>query len=252
MSRIETIGNATLYLGDCRDILPTLSKVDAVITDPPYGTTRCPWDVVIPFDEMWAALSHVIAPRVPVLLFGSEPFSSLLRQSNLVQFKFDWIWEKAKATGHLNAKIQPLRAHEIISVFCDGVAAYFPQKTAGHPRKTSFKGAHLQTEVYGHMAQGVRYDSTERYPRTVLSFSSDTQTESDHPTQKPVALMRYLIKSHSAPAATVLDFTMGSGSTGVACAIEGRAFVGVEDKPHYFDIACRRIEDAQRQGRLIA
>ena len=241
-----------MYLGDCREILPTLPKVDAVITDPPYGTTRCPWDVVIPLDEMWAAIAHVAGRNIPVLLFGTEPFSSLLRQSNLPQFKYDWIWDKPKATGFLNAKIQPLRAHEIISVFCDGTPAYFPQKTVGHERKASFKGAHLQTEVYGHMAQGVGYDSTERYPRSVVRFSSDTQKESEHPTQKPVALMQYLVRSHSAPGQTVLDFTAGSGSTGVACAIEGRRFIGVQKDSEQFDIACRRIDDAQRQSRMFA
>jgi site-specific DNA-methyltransferase (adenine-specific) len=176
----------------------------------------------------------------------------MLRQSNLSQFKYDWIWDKPKATGFLNAKIQPLRAHEIITVFCDGTPAYYPQKTAGHERKTSFKGAHLQTEVYGHMAHGVGYGSTERYPRSVVRFSSDTQKESEHPTQKPVALMQYLVRSHSAPGHTVLDFTAGSGTTGVACMNLGRKFIGIEIKPKYFDIACRRIEDAQRQSRLFA
>lgn len=246
------IGNATLYHGDCREVMPTLQPVDAVITDPPYGTTRCAWDVVIPFDVMWRLLHPLAGARVPVLLFGSEPFSSLLRTSNMRQFKYDHVWKKTKPTGFLNAKKQPLRAHEIISVFCNGRAPYFPQMTGGHERKTTFRASHLRTEVYGSMAGDVAYDSTERYPKSVVTFPSDTQTSAEHPTQKPVALMQYLIRTHTKPGDVVLDFTMGSGTTGVACGIEGRRFIGIEDKAVHFATACRRIEDAQRQGRLIA
>jgi site-specific DNA-methyltransferase (adenine-specific) len=250
--RKEVIGNATLYLGDCREVLPTLQPVNAVITDIPYGTTRCAWDAVIPLQDMWDALLFVTGPNVPVLLFGMEPFSSVLRTSNLRQFKYDWVWRKLKATGFLNAKRQPLRAHEFISVFCDGAAPYFPQKTTGHERKTTFRGKHLQTDVYGNMAGDYHYDSTERYPHSVVTFSADTQNSSVHPTQKPVDLMEYLVLSHTLPGQEVLDFTMGSGTTGVACSISGRTFVGIERDPTYFDIACRRIEDAQRQGNLFA
>lgn len=250
-SRVEVIGNATLYLGDCRDVLPQLQPVDAVITDIPYGTTRCSWDAVIPLDEMWSALEKVAPRGVPVLLFGMEPFSSILRTSNLRRFKYDWVWRKLKATGFLNAKRQPMRAHEFVSVFCDGAAPYFPQKTTGHERKTTFRGKHLQTDVYGHMAGDYHYDSTERYPHSVITFSADTQNSSLHPTQKPVGLLRYLIASHTLSGQTVLDFTMGSGTAGVACAHEGRDFVGVERDPAYFDIACQRIREAHSKGPLF-
>lgn len=252
MTRIERIGAATLYLGDCREILPALPKVDAVITDPPYGTTQCAWDSVIPLEDMWRAIAFVTERQTPVVLFGSEPFSSFLRVSNIKRFKYDWIWDKPKGTGFLNAKKQPLRGHEIVSVFCDGQTPYYPQMTRGHQRKTTFRAAHLQTAVYGEMSGDYHYDSTERYPRSVLTFSSDTQNSSLHPTQKPVDLLRYLVATYSKPAQTVLDFTMGSGTTAVACMAEGRNFIGVEKDPTYFDIACRRIDDAQRQGRLIA
>ena len=245
------IGSATLYLGDCRDILPTLGKVGAVLADPPYGTTRCAWDAIIPLEEMWAALDHVVGPRIPILLFGSEPFSSFLRTSRVRWFKYDWVWNKPKGTGFLNAKKQPLRKHEMVSVFCDGPAPYDPQKTTGHDRKVTFRGKHLQTDVYGNMAGDYNYDSTERYPGSVLTFSSDTQNSSFHPTQKPVGLMRYLVKTHTDPSASVLDFTMGSGTTGVACQLEGRKFIGIERDPKYFDIACKRILDAQRQGDIF-
>ena len=251
MTEPVIIGRATLYLGDCRDILPTLPKADAVICDPPYGTTQCAWDSVIPLQEMWAALDNVTARGVPIALFGTEPFSSTLRLSRLRQFKYDWVWNKPKGTGFLNAKKQPLRKHELISIFCDGAPPYYPQKTYGHERKTTFRAAHLQTDVYGEMSGDYRYDSTERYPGTVLTVSSDTQNSSLHPTQKPVALLRYLVKTYTQPEQTVLDFTMGSGTTGAACQIEGRNFIGIEREPKYFDLACKRIEDAQRQGDMF-
>lgn len=250
--RIETIGNATLYLADCRDALPLIGSVDAVIADPPYGTTQCSWDAVIPFADMWQALSGVAGKNCPIVLFGSEPFSSALRMSNIRQFKYDWIWDKPKATGFLNAKKQPLRGHEIISVFCDGVPPYHPQMSQGHARRQSSRGKHLQTDVYGEMASDYRYDSTERYPQSVITFATDTQNTSLHPTQKPVALMEYLVLTYTDADKVVADFAMGSGTTGVACMNTGRHFVGIERDPVYFDIACKRIEDALRQERLFA
>ena len=242
--RVETIGRATLYLGDCREVLPTLRPVAAVIADIPYGTTNAPWDTAIPFPDMWAALAHVAERGTPLLLFGAEPFSSGLRLSNLKRFKYDWVWSKPKATGFLNAKKQPLRAHELISVFAEGQARYYPEKTTGHPRKKTFRGKHLQTAVYGEMSGDYYYDSTERYPRSVIEFAQDTQNSSEHDTQKPVELMRYLVRTYSQPGDTVLDFTMGSGTTGIACLQEGRDFIGVESDLAHFETACRRIEDA--------
>lgn len=241
MSAPVTIGRATLYLGDCRDILPTLPKVDAVIADIPYGTTRARWDAVIPFDEMWAAIRSVAKGPCPVALFGMEPFSSLLRVSNLRQFRFDHIWHKPKGTGFLNANRQPLRCHEFVSVFAEKAPHYYPQKTTGHERKRTFRGKHLQTNVYGHMAGDYHYDSTERHPRSVVTFSSDTQNSSVHDTQKPVLLMEYLIKTHSRDGETVLDFTMGSGTTGIAALRTGRRFIGIEKDPAIFAAACSRI-----------
>jgi DNA modification methylase len=231
-----------LLLGDCLDIIPTLPKVSAVIADIPYGTTRCSWDCIIPFDEMWKALATVTSRGTPVVLFGTEPFSSHLRLSNIKQFKYDWVWDKPKGTGFLNAKKQPLRNHEMISVFGEGQVSYYPQKTQGHKRRKSVRKEHLQTEVYGHMANDYHYDSTERYPRSVQTFSSDTQNSSLHRTQKPLDLMRYLVRTYSQPGETILDFTMGSGTTGVACLHEGRRFIGIEKDPSIFDIAKSRID----------
>ena len=248
--REEIIGDCRLILGDCLEVLPTLGKVDAVVTDLPYGTTQCSWDAIIPFDAMWRALAGVTGPNCPVVLFGSEPFSSLLRTSNLGQFKYDWVWNKPKGTGFLNAKKRPLVGHELVSIFCAGTPPYYPQKTSGHVRKQSFRGKHLQTDVYGQMAGDYSYDSTERYPRSVVTFSSDTQNSSEHPTQKPVALCEYLIRTYTNEGDTVLDFTMGSGTTGVACVNTGRKFVGIEKDEHgtsYFEIACERIRKAYAQ-----
>lgn len=248
--REEIIGDCRLILGDAIEVMPHLGKVDAVIADIPYGTTRCAWDIVIPFDKMWAALRAVRERETPIVLFGSEPFSSLLRTSNLKEFRYDWIWHKPKGTGFLNAKRRPLVCHEKISVFAAGSPRYFPQKTSGHPRRVSIRREHLQTDVYGHMANDYHYDSTDRYPRSVQTFEQDTQNSSLHRTQKPVGLMEYLIKTYTMEGDTVLDFTMGSATTGIAAKRTKRKFIGIEIKPEFFDVACGRIQ--QDAGPLFA
>jgi site-specific DNA-methyltransferase (adenine-specific) len=194
-------------------------------------------------EGLWDKLRKIRKDTTPIVLFGSEPFSSNLRMSNLKEFKYDWIWEKTTATGHLNAKKMPMKANEIISVFYKKPCLYNPQKTTGHERKVStaeHKRNSVKTDVYGeHGLTG--YDSTERYPRTVLKFKTDKQKSAVHPTQKPVALMEYLIKTYTNEGDTVLDFTMGSGSTGVACKNLNRAFIGIELDENYFNIASERI-----------
>lgn len=244
--REERIGGQRLILGDCLAVMPTLGRFDAVVTDPPYGTTQCPWDAVIPFGDMWVALGPCISAVTPVLLFGSEPFSSLLRAANLRRFKYDWIWDKPKATGFLNAKKQPLRGHEVVSVFYERQPGYYPQKTRG-VRKQTFRGKHLQTDVYGEMIGDYAYDSDERYPSSVITFSSDTQNSSFHPTQKPVGLLEYLVKTYTLPGQSVLDFTMGSGTTLVACQRLGRMGTGIEIDPEYWTIACERVHKAWQE-----
>lgn len=250
VKRIEVIGGQTLILGDCLDVMPGLGRFDLVATDPPYGTTQCSWDSVIPLERMWRALAGCRAADTPILMFGSEPFSSLLRASNLRCFRYDWIWNKPKATGFLNAKKQPLRGHEIISVFYDRQCAYHPQKTKG-VRKQTFRGKHLQTDVYGEMRGDYAYDSDERYPNSVITFSSDTQNSSFHPTQKPVGLLEYLLKTYTLPGETVLDFTMGSGTTLVACQKLGRAGTGIEIDPEYWTVACERVHKAWQEPDLF-
>lgn len=252
LEKVELSDGVVILRADFREALAQIGKVDAVITDLPYGTTQCSWDIVIPFTELWGAIGAVTSKNTPIVLFGSEPFSSLLRVSNLRQFKYDWIWDKPKGTGFLNAKKQPLRGHETISVFCDGTPPYYPQKTKGHVRKQTFRGKHLQTDVYGNMAGDYFYDSTERYPRSVITFSSDTQNSSVHPTQKPVALCEYLVATYTQPGDAVLDLTMGSGTTGIACVLQGRRFFGIELAAEYFATARSRITAAISQQNLFS
>lgn len=238
-----------LIQGDCLKEMDKLISdgvvVDMILTDPPYGTTQCKWDVIIPLELMWERVCRIVKPNGAICLFGCEPFSSVLRCSNLKDFKYDWIWDKIKGTGFLNAKRQPMRNHEIISVFYKKQCLYNPQKTSGHNRKQSYRRKELQTEVYGDMNNDYYYDSTERYPRSIQAFSTDTQNSSLHPTQKPVALLEYLIKTYTNEGETVLDFTMGSGSTGVACLNTNRNFIGIELKEQYYQIANDRINKLQ-------
>lgn len=234
-----------LYKGDCLQVMDELIaqgvKVDAIITDPPYGTTACKWDSIIPFDQMWQRLNKLIKPNGAIVLFGSEPFSSALRMSNIKNYKYDWVWDKIKGTGFLNAKKQPMRNHELIHLFYKKQPTYNPQKTYGHKLKNSFRKKELQTDVYGAMNDDYNYSSTERFPRSIQVFSTDTQNFSLHPTQKPIALMEYLIRTYTNEGELVLDFTMGSGTTGVACKNLGRRFIGIELDDKYFDIAEERI-----------
>ena len=240
-----------LYNGDCSEVMDRLIDegvvVDAIITDPPYGTTACKWDTVIPFDEMWERLNKLIKPNGAIVLFGSEPFSSALRMSNIKNYKYDWIWEKTQATGHLNSNKQPLRSNENISVFYSKQCTYNPQKTQGNkPMNSGVRRLCVQnkTEVYGKATKELPFGgNTDRHPRTNIVFKSDKQTKYLHPTQKPVALMEYLIKTYTNEGETVLDFTMGSGTTGVACKNLNRNFIGVELDEKYFNIAKERIGD---------
>ena len=238
----------TLYHGDCLDILPTLpaQSVDAIIADPPYGTTACKWDSVIPLDAMWRELKRVIKPRGAVVLFAAQPFTSALVMSNAGWFRYSWVWDKVVKTGHLNARQMPLRRHEDIVVFSpasNGGYCYNPHMRKGEYRQKG--GTGKNGGVYGSYAVDVKFND-EYYPDSILQLSKGAQThENLHPTQKPVDLLRYLVRTYTNAGETVLDFTMGSGTCGVACVMEGRNFIGVELDAGYFDIAKRRIEQVQ-------
>ncbi|MFM5248195.1 DNA-methyltransferase [Aeromonas caviae] len=231
-----------LLQGDCLSLLPSLpgSSIDMVLADPPYGTTQCKWDSVIDLAAMWRELERVCKPNAAIVMTAAQPFTAQLVCSNIGMFKYEIIWEKGNATGFLNAKKQPLRAHESVLVFYRQQPTYNPQMTSGHARKTS-KRKTVNSECYGKALSLTEYDSTERYPRSVQFFSSDKQRGSYHATQKPVALMEWLIRSFSNSGDVVLDFCMGSGTTGVACINTGREFIGMEMDAGIFKVATDRI-----------
>lgn len=243
-----------LYHGDCLDIMPVLHgngvKVDMVLADPPYGTTHCRWDSVIDMDGMWKCLANVTYDVTPILLFGQQPFSSVLGCSNLKHLRYNWVWEKTQGTGFLNANRMPLKCHEDILVFYRKMPKYNPVKTDGHKRKVSLAAHKVNCkkgEMYGTYDKIRDYSSTLRYPRSVLKFKSDKQLCNLHSTQKPVALLEYLIRTYTQEGDTVLDFAMGSGSTGVACMNTGRRFIGIEKDYSIFEIARKRISNYQNR-----
>ena len=236
-----------LYNGDCLELMKNIPDglVDLVLTAPPYGTTACKWDSVIPFEPMWEQLNRIIKPNGAICLFGSEPFSSALRMSNIKNFKYDWIWDKKIPSGMCNAKIQPMRQTENISVFMNGKSKYKPQMIKRD--KPIKAGGFKQSASGGSMGKDMKplhkvYD--EKYPTTILTFDK-VRKGALHPTQKPIALLEYLIKTYTNEGETVLDFTMGSGGTGVACINTNRNFIGIELDKGYFDIAEKRINEAQ-------
>jgi site-specific DNA-methyltransferase (adenine-specific) len=217
-------------------------KVDAIITDPPYGTTACKWDSVIPFYEMWERLNKLIKSNGAIVLFGLEPFSSALRMSNIKNYKYDWYWNKISATGFLNAKKMPLKNIENISIFQKSIN-YNPQMRAGFKAYKISRRATKSENYSKCKKKSTTISDGTRYPVTLLEFSKDTQKLNLHPTQKPVALMEYLIKTYTNKGDTVLDFTMGSGTTGVACKNLNRDFIGIELDEKYFEIAKARINE---------
>ncbi|WP_109439988.1 DNA-methyltransferase [Acinetobacter haemolyticus] len=232
-------------LGDCLERMKEIETgtVDMILCDLPYGTTCCSWDAVIPFEPLWEQYERVIKENGAIVLFAAQPFTAVLAASNLDMFRYEWIYEKPNATGFFNAHFQPLRAHENILVFYKAKPTFNPIKTFGHERKTA-KRKDIGSEHYGKQVNIKAYDSTERYPRSVQLFSSDKQKSNFHPTQKPVALCEYLIRTYTNEGETVLDTTMGSGTTGVACVNTGRSFIGIEQEKKYFDIAQERIAQA--------
>jgi len=227
-----------LRKGDCLEVMKSIpnGSIDAIITDPPYGTTACKWDSVIDFELMWEQLNRIIKPNGAIVLFGSEPFSSALRMSNIKNYKYDWIWKKNNKTGFLNAKKMPLKNIETISVFIDKIR-YNPQGLKEFNKITK-RGSN--GDNYG-VSKTKNLQKYTNYPTQYLDFKCQSKTI--HPTQKPVALMEYLIKTYTNENETVLDFTMGSGSTMVACQNTNRNGIGIEQDENYFKIAQDRIKE---------
>ena len=237
--------NYSLLFGDCLERMKEIpdGSIDLILTDPPYGTTACKWDNVIPFEPMWIELKRIIKPNGAIVLFGSEPFSSLLRCSNLKMFKYDFVWEKSKSTGFLNAKRQPLRAHEIIHIFYNKQPTYNPQMVQGEAYNKGVRKEQTKDDVYGSFDQVEVKSGGDRYPRSVQYFKTAEREGGLHKSQKPVALLEYLIKTYTNEEDTVLDFTFGSCSTGVAALNTNRKFIGVEMEEKYFDIGASRMEN---------
>jgi len=233
--------NGILYNGDCLEIMSKFPEnvIDAIITDPPYGTTACNWDAVIPFENMWEKLKRIRKDITPILLFGIEPFSSLLRVSNLKEFRYDWIWKKEQGANFMNVKHQPYKVHEIISVFGKKYPNYFPIMEKGKPY---ISGKGTSGEITGNVVKIQTKNKGTRYPRSVIKFNTDKR-KSVHPTQKPVALMEYLIKTYTNEGDLILDFTCGSGTTLVACEKLNRKWIGIEISKEYCEITKQRIEE---------
>lgn len=236
-------GTVTLYQGGCLQILPTLEagSVDAVVADLPYGTTACKWDAVIPFAPLWKCYRHVAKDDAAFVLTASQPFTSSLVMSNPEAFRYEWIWEKPKATGHLDARRKPLKAHENVCVFYSQRCTFNPRMTEGTPYTNRHKPGDTGN-CYGEVKAYSFENKGTRFPRSVQKFSHVAKPE--HDTQKPVELIAYMVETYSNEGDTILDNTMGSGTTGVACVNTGRKFIGIELDPGYYEIAKRRIQAA--------
>ena len=238
-----------LLQGDCLELMATIpsGSVDMVMCDLPSGTTQNKWDSVIPLEPLWLEYRRVCKPSAAIVLTASQPFTSALVMSNLTAFKYDWCWRKPKGTGHLNAKKQPMRDKEDVLVFYREQCTYNPQFTTGTPYKNKAGKDHSATTSmtgsYGAYTNYREDNEGKRYPKQVIEFGV-VERGTLHPTQKPVALMEYLIKTYTNEGETVLDNTMGSGTTGVACGNTGRRFIGIERDLAYFNIALDRIEKA--------
>ena len=231
-----------LMQGDCLERMKEFpsGSVDMVLADPPYGTTQCKWDSIIPLEPMWEQLKRIIKPNGAIVMTAQTPFDKVLGASNLGMLRYEWIWQKTKATGHLNAKLSPMKNHENVLVFYKTPPTYNAQGLVRKAVPTIRKGRDNGNN-YGKSDRD-SLQEFENYPRSILSIASTGKTV--HPTQKPVALMEYLIKTYTNEGQVVLDFTMGSGSTGVAAVNTGRRFIGIELDNGYFKIALERIEAA--------
>lgn len=236
-----------LIKGDCLVEMQNIpdKSIDAIICDLPYGTTACKWDSVIPFGEMWGQLLRIIKPNSAIVLFGSEPFSSALRMSNITRYRYDWVWNKHLAGNIFLAKHQPMKIHENIIVFNVSREKYYPIKT-DLDKIRNYKDKYGGGESFGKKGTGdVIHTTVGKFPKSIIDISNSNRKKGGfHPTEKPIELMEYLIKTYTNENETVLDFTMGSGSTGVACKNTNRDFIGIEMDDKYFEIAKNRINGA--------
>ena len=239
-----------LFNGDCLEIMKQLpdDSVDFILTDPPYGTTACKWDFVIPYEPMWKELKRIRKDNTAIALFGTEPFSSHLRLSNLKEFKYDWIWHKNTYSNFASAKYNPLKNYEFIHIFGKGRVNYYPIKE-NLSELSAIRSKYKYKNTKSGQTTGVKFSKNrkksdgKKYP-TLIKYFNNLKERGLHPTQKPTELLEYLIKTYTKEKQTVLDFTMGSGSTGVACVNTNRDFIGIELDRDYYETATTRIKEA--------
>ena len=244
------IPTTTLLYGDCLELMKDIpdKSIDAIIADLPYGTTACKWDTIIPFEPLWEQYKRIIKDNGAIVLFGNEPFSSHLRIHAIEIYKYDWKWDKVRGSNFATVKIRPFNSFEVIAVFYKKQPTYNPQMGVGTPytQKQGYVGDAKQTGL--HKKDVITVNKGERYPLSILRFSKETGS---HPTQKPVPLLEYLIKTYTNEGDMVLDNTMGSGTTGVAPVNTNRNFIGIELDEGYFNIATNRIQEAKNNKTLF-
>lgn len=236
-----------IYQGDCLEIMKKIDdkSIDMICCDLPYGTTNCKWDTIIPFEALWTEYKRITKDNAAIVLNAAQPFTSALIMSNPDMFKYEWIWHKSKITGFLNANKQPMRNHEQICVFYSKQCTYNPQKTTGHKKLVNnfIDNKQFNSNVYNKIIIRHKFDSTERYPTSIQKFKSLGNIKDRHPTQKPLELIEYLIKTYTNEGDLVLDNCIGSGTTAIAAINTKRNFIGIEKDEEYFKIAEQRINN---------
>lgn len=244
---MKVIGNSTLYNADCFDVFSLIpdKSIDAIIADLPYGTTQNKWDSILPLDKLWVEYKRVIKDNGAIVLFSQPPFDKVLGASNIKWLRYEWIWNKLSPTGHLNAKKQPMKKTENILVFYKKTCTYNPQGLVYNPRVKKRSSKSVGSQNYAkHNDENI--SEYQGYPTNILEYMRESGF---HPTQKPVALLEYLIKTYTNENEIVLDNTMGSGTTGVAAMNTNRKFIGIEKEQNYFDIAVQRIEESYKENK---
>jgi site-specific DNA-methyltransferase (adenine-specific) len=236
-----------IHEGDCLAVMRRIPDacVDMILCDLPYGTTYCPWDAVVQFEPLWEQYKRVIKPGSAIVLTASQPFTSALVMSNPKMFKYEWVWDKVNPTNFANAKRQPLKQHESVLVFYDKQCSYNPQMTPGRPNHK--QGGSTKNVSETRLISGRAPDDLSglKYPKSILLFPKHSSQVGLHPTQKPVDLFRYLIRTYTERNAVILDSCIGSGTTALAAFREGRRFIGIEKESKYVDVARQRIEDEE-------
>ena len=243
-----------ILLGDCLELMKDIpnGSIDMILADLPYGTTACKWDSIIPFEPLWEQYYRITKPNAAIVLFSTQPFTTALISSNMKDFRYSLIWDKIRAAGFLNANRMPLKQHEDINVFYKAQPTYNPQKYIDKPYdKTKYNGNKLDKNVLGAYTSQSSKNEGERFPKSILTFSQNWRRQDQvHPTQKPIDLMEWIIKTYTNEGETVLDNVIGSGTTAIACINTNRNFIGFENNGEYFDIAEKRINQHKQQIRM--